>query len=91
MNLLNRPKLLSLEEVLPLSNNPDLQQKYKIIEGNLLGNLRLGLFITRFRHIKQEKPQSYTLINFIKTQGLSLQQLTISLLEIFSGQISILS
>ena len=45
MNFLNKPKLLSLEEVLPLSINPDLQQKYKIIEGNLLGNLRLGLLL----------------------------------------------
>jgi acyl-CoA hydrolase len=45
MNLLNRPRDLSLEEVLPLANNPDLQLKYKIIEGSLLGNLRLGLLL----------------------------------------------
>jgi acyl-CoA hydrolase len=45
MTLLNRPKLLSLEEILPLTNDPQLQQKYKIVEGNLLGNLRLGLLL----------------------------------------------
>lgn len=45
MNILNRPKALSFEEILPLSNNSILQQKYKIIEGNLPGNLRLGLLL----------------------------------------------
>jgi len=45
MTLLNRPNLLSVEEILPLTNNPQLQQKYKIVEGNLLGNLRLGLLL----------------------------------------------
>jgi len=90
MNLLNRPKLLSLEEVLPLSNNPDLQQKYKIIEGNLLGNLRLGLLLQDLDILAGKTAKLY-IDQFIKTQGLSLQQLTISLLEIFSGQISILS
>jgi acyl-CoA hydrolase len=45
MKKLMRPKELSLEEALPLSSDPKLQQNYKIIEGELLGNIRLGLLL----------------------------------------------